>query len=294
LKENSFALTGNRMNDMAAPRAVWKGFLKVGSVTCGVKIVGATSEASKIHFKILNRKDGLPVKSVYADEKTGKTVDAEDQVKGFEVEKDRYVKFESEELAAIAPKNSPDMEIVEFVKAEEIDPVYLETSYYVAPDAGGEKPYSLLYEALKKSGFAAIGEFVMHRRDQILVLRPGSQGLIGHTLFYEDEVRRKDEFAADAGLVGAKEMDLAMKLVDALKGKFEPEKFKDKYRERLQAAIAAKVETGAVAEVSRREAAKAPVVDIMAALQESLKKARKPVAREAPAPEKKRTRKVSG
>jgi DNA end-binding protein Ku len=217
-------------------------------------------------------------------------------VHGFEVEKDRYVKFEPEELEALAPRNSPDMEIVEFVRAEEIDPVYLETSYYVGPDAGGEKPYALLYETLKKSGYAAIGEFVMHRRDQILVLRAGSRGLIGHTLFYEDEVRRVDEFRADAGLVGAKEMDLAMKLVDALKGKFEPEKFKDKYRERLQAAIAAKVESGALTESARPAAAKAAVVDIMAALQESLAKARKPVkSEEKPAAVSgKKTRRAGG
>lgn len=86
---------------MVAPRAAWKGFLKVGSVTCGVKIVGATSEASKIHFKILNRKDGLPVKSVYADEKRGKTVDAEDQVKGFEVSKDEFLQIEPDDIKAL-------------------------------------------------------------------------------------------------------------------------------------------------------------------------------------------------
>jgi DNA end-binding protein Ku len=217
-----------------------------------------------------------------------------DIVHGFEYEKDRYVKFEPEELAALAPSNSPDMEIVEFVRAGEIDPVYLETSYYVAPDAGGEKPYALLFEALKKSGYAAIGEFVMHRRDQILVMRPGEHGLIGHTLFYEDEVRRRDEFHTDTGLVGAKEMDLAMKLVDALKGKFEPEKFKDKYRERLKTAIAQKVESGQVTETAAPATVKAPVVDIMAALQASLAKARKPVAKESRPATAKRSRRAGG
>lgn len=106
---------------MVAPCAVWKGFLKVGSVTCGVKIVGATSEASKIHFKILNRKDGLPVKRVYADEKTGKTVDAQDQVKGFEVSKDEFLQIEPDDIKALKLTSDHTLEAGEFVSIVEVD-----------------------------------------------------------------------------------------------------------------------------------------------------------------------------
>jgi len=204
-------------------------------------------------------------------------------VHGYEYEKDKYVQFEPDELARLAPKSSPDMQIVEFVKSSEIDPVYLETSYYVAPDAGGDKPYALLFQVLKKTGYAALGEFVMHRRDQIILLRPGEHGLIAHTLFYEDEVKRDTEYHADSGLIVDKEMDLAVKLVDALADKFQPEKFKNQYQERLRQAIAQKVESSPVTQAAS-PVSRAPVVDIMAALKESLAKARKPVARESGKP----------
>ena len=215
----------------------------------------------------------------------------EDIVHGFEYEKDRYVQFEPEELAKIAPRSSPDMQILEFVRFAEIDPVYLETSYYVAPDAGGGKPYTLLFETLKKTGYAAIGEFVMHRRDQIMVLRPGKRGLIAHTLFYEDEVKRENEYLVGSEAVPAKEMDLAVKLVEALAAKFEPDKFKDQYRERLRQAISQKVESGAVSAVEVKIPHK-PVIDIMAALQESLTRIKKPVTSESRPAATKRTKRA--
>lgn len=213
-------------------------------------------------------------------------------VRGFEYEKNRYIEFEPEELEGIAPKTSGDMQIIEFTRFAEVDPVYLETSYYVAADKGGDKPYALLFEALKTTGYAAIAEFVMHRRDQTVILRTGRRGIVAHTLFYEDEVRSESEFQADPELVLPKEMDLAVKLVEALAAKFEPGKFKDKYREKLRAAIAAKLETGAVVDAAARAGELPPVVDIMAALKESLAKAKKPVASEGKAaastPEKKK------
>ena len=217
-----------------------------------------------------------------ADERlSDRSISRSDLVRGFEYEKGKYVEFEPDELQNIAPKASDDMQIVEFVRFDQVDPVYLETSYYVTPDAAGEKPYALLFEALKTTGFAAIAEFVMQRRDQTMILRPGSEGIIAHTMFYADEVRRENEFHADSRLIVPKEMDLAVKLVEALAAKFEPDKFKDKYRDRLQAAISAKVEAGAVREAT---SPKSPaVVDIMAALTESLARIRKPVASEGKA-----------
>ncbi|TIS12533.1 MAG: Ku protein, partial [Mesorhizobium sp.] len=125
---------------MAAPRAIWKGFMKVGSVSCGVKIVGATSEASKIHFRILNRRDGLPVKSAYVDEETGEPVDAEDQVKGFETDKEDFIQIEPEEIKALKLTSEHTLEIGEFVPVADIDTRYLEKPYYLIPaeDASAE------------------------------------------------------------------------------------------------------------------------------------------------------------
>jgi len=225
-----------------------------------------------------------------------KEIPRSELVRGFEYEKDRHVELDREELDKLAPKTSTEMEIVEFVRFQEVDPVYLESSYYVAADRGGDKSYALLYEALKKTGQAAIAEFVMHRRDQTMILRPGPNGIIAHTLFYEDEVKRGNEFHADSGLVQAKELDLAVKLVDALATKFEPEKFKDKYRERLEAAISEKVQTGVVRDVTERVKQAPPAPDIMSTLKESLARAKKPVASEGrtPASVKEKAKKVRG
>jgi DNA end-binding protein Ku len=214
-------------------------------------------------------------------------------VRGFEFEKGKYVAFEPEELEKIAPQTSPDMQVIEFVDFNEVDPIYLESSYYVWPDKGGEKPYALFFQTLKKTGYAAIAEFVMHRRDQTMILRPGKDGLIGHTLFYEDEVRQENAFYADPSLVVATEMELAEKLVGALATTFDPGKFKDKFRERLQHAISAKVEAHRPLPEQSGSNGK-PVVDIMEALQASLKAVRKPVAsapklEDRKAPQRKKT-----
>lgn len=200
-------------------------------------------------------------------------------VRGFEYEKDKYVEFERAELEEITPKASSEMQILEFVHFAEVDPVYLESSYYVAADFGGIRPYSLLFEALQKTGYAALAEFVMHRRDQTMILRAGKHGIIGHTLFYEDEVKGENEFHAEQGQVVGKEMELAVKLVAALAAPFDPAKFKDKYRERLHNAISQKLESGTARETATALPTK-PVIDIMEALKQSLFSAKKPVARE--------------
>jgi len=297
---------------------IWKGHLTFGLISIPIKLYRA-ARPEKVHMHHLQRTTGARVRQALVPVTESPVVEAppvptRDQgeqlgpslvaaktnaslpktevvpphsgiprselVRGFEYQAGKYVQFEQEELERIAPKTSEEMQIIEFVHFQEVDPVYLESSYYVAADKGGDKSYALLFEALKKTGYAAIAEFVMHRRDQTMILRPGPNGIIAHTLFYEDEVKRGNEFHADSGLVQPKELDLAVKLIGALATKFEPEKLKDKYRERLEAAIAAKVETGDVRAAPASMSQAPPVVDIMSALQESLAKAKKPVASE--------------
>ena len=212
-------------------------------------------------------------------------------LKGYEVEKDRYVVIDKEEIEKIAPKTSTEMQIVEFVRLSEIDPIYLETSYYVSPDGAGEKPYALLFEALRESGYVALAEFAMRRRQHAVVIRPGSTGIIAHTMYYADEVRKAEEFRTEIDRANRKELDLAKTLIEAMAAPFEPEKFKDSFREKLAELIAAKVKGK---EVSPAQVASqsAPAVDIMEALQKSLAARRKPVA-SAPAqaaPERKKAR----
>jgi DNA end-binding protein Ku len=286
---------------------LWKGRLTFGLVSIPVKLFRA-ARAEKVRMHHLQRQSGARVRQVFvpaeetckaeaapatsarpaAVEEPGSAeprgipkqgIPKQDLVRGFEYAKDKYVEFEPAELEQIAPQNSSTMEIIEFVKFAEVDPVYLEDSYYVAADKGGEKPYGLLFEALRKTGYSAITEFVMYRRDHTIILRPGRHGIIAHTLFYQDEVKRENEFHANSELATPGEMNLAVKLIEALATRFEPEKFTDKYRQKLQTAIAEKIETGAFKEAPASSYS-AAVVDIMTALKQSLNQARKPAASE--------------
>jgi DNA end-binding protein Ku len=285
--------------------------LSFGLVSIPIKLVRA-ARAEKVQMHHLQRQTGSRVRQLFVPEAPGEvipeqiapekgrgnepvalrglsvapvpsgspaTISRQDLVRGFEYEKDKYVAFEPEELEKMAPRNSTTMEIVQFVKLAEVDPVYLENSYYAVPDKGGEKPYAVLFEALRKTGNSAIAEFVMYRRDQTILLRAAQHGIVGHTLFHNDEVRRNEEFRVDTAMVKPGETELAIKLVEALAAPFEPEKFKDKYRERLQAAISEKIGTGAITEAPA-PGRTAPVIDIVEALKASLNQTRKPVVRE--------------
>jgi DNA end-binding protein Ku len=200
-------------------------------------------------------------------------------VKGYEYEPDRYVLVDEKELKSITPRTSRDIQILEFVQFAEIDPVYLETSYYMAPEPEGEKPYALLHEALRRTGYSALAQIAMHRREHVAIIRAGMRGIVMHTMFYTNEVRRDQEFLADPELVAPKELDLAIKLVEALADKFEPEKYSDRFQEHVQALVAAKIQGREVVSGEARPAGGAPVIDIMDALKKSLAAARKPVAK---------------
>jgi DNA end-binding protein Ku len=223
----------------------------------------------------------IPVKRVYQpanDAPTnGRPVNGEGEsspiqsaelVKGFESEKGQYVLLDEEELRQITPKTSTEMEIVEFVQFNEIDPIYLETSYYVVPEDTGEKAYALLFEAMRGEGRAAIAHVSMHRRDHVMIVRAGKTGLIAHTMFYADEVRTVEEFRTDTGLASVKEVELARTLVQALTKPFQPDQFKNQFRERLNQLIASRA---AEHQLTPAEAPKSgKVIDIMDALRRSL------------------------
>jgi DNA end-binding protein Ku len=204
-------------------------------------------------------------------------------VKGFEYARDQYVTLSKEELAAITPQTAREMQILEFVQLSEVDPIYFETSYYAAPDRGGERAYSLLFAALRDSGFVGVAQIAMHNREHVVILRPGRSGIVLHTMFYETEIRRDDEYRADLSAVNQKELDLALLLIRNLEAPFEPSKYRDTYREKLDALIQSKI---AGEETIEAPAPKpAPVVNILEALQRSLAVAparKPPVAEEAP------------
>ena len=288
------------------PVTVWKGHLTFGLVSIPIRLFRA-ARREKISFHQLYR--SAPAESaaetehpVEADEpeeaeppeeaaasapvsrilqgaftREDRTpIPASQIVKGYEYEKNRYVTIEKGEIEKITPKTSTDMEIFEFVKFAEIDPIYLDASYYVAPEEAGEKPYALLFDTMRESGYVALAEFAMRRRQRPVVIRPSQSGVIAHTMFYADEIRKADEYRADTSLIAKKEKDLALTLIRSMAAKFEPEKLKDTYREKLRELIAAKV---AGRQIAPEAPAKAPpVVDIVEALERSLAIKRKPVA----------------
>jgi DNA end-binding protein Ku len=182
----------------------------------------------------------------------------------------------------MAPKSAKVMEILEFVKEAQIDPIYYENSYYVAPDEAGEKPYSLLFQALKQSGYVALAKIAMHNREHIVILRPSLQGITLHTMYYEDEIRKTEAFRTDTTMVKEKELGLALMLIESLAAEFEPGKYFDAYRQNLRAMIDAKIQGQEI--VAPAEVQQTKVIDIMDALKASLAALKKPAAAEEAEP----------
>src|SRR5215471_12167387 len=281
--------------------SVWKGHLTFGLVTIPVRLFSA-ARSETISFNMLHKEDHSRIRQVTYCQLEDKPIARTDTVKGYEYEKDRYVVIEDEEIRKVAPKTAKVMEILEFVKADQVDPIYLESSYYVGPEEGGEKAYALLYTALKESGYYALAKVAMHNREHIIVMRPGDKGIVSHTMYYQDEIRQVEEFRTDTTLVKDKELAMAKMLISSLEAEFEPQKYHDTYRQNLQQLIEAKIEGKKVVETPAEHVA--PVIDIMEALKKSLAEKRKPalvetaasapgpvaVATEEEAP-KKRTRK---
>jgi DNA end-binding protein Ku len=197
-------------------------------------------------------------------------VERSEIVKGYEYEKDQYVLFNEDELDKIEPDSARSMEILEFVKVDEIDPLYYDASYYVTPEDEGKKAYQLLLEAMEESGYAAIAKLTMHQREHIVVVRPRAKGMTLHTMFYTNEIRQVAEYGRTDSAAEPKEQEkkLAAQLIESLAAKFQPEKYKDQYQEAMSALIEAKQQGQEVAEAHHPKLA--PVIDLMEALKKSI------------------------
>lgn len=253
---------------------VWKGHLTFGLVSFPVRLYSA-ARGETVSFNQLHAADHSRVKQVLFCQAEDKPVPRNELVKGYEYEKDHYVIVDEEDIQKVAPKTAKMMEIQEFVKADQVDPVFLESSYYMAPDEGGEKPYALLFEAMRQSQFYGIAKVSMHNREHVVILRPARRGILLHTMFYVDEIRQVDEFRTDTSLVKDRELELAKMLITSLADDFQPEKYHDSFRQNLQQMIEAKVAGRKVVEPPAPQMA--PVIDIMEALKRSLSERRKPV-----------------
>jgi len=254
---------------------VWKGHLTFGLVSLPVKLYSA-ARAETVSFNQLHKSDHSRIKNVVYCQLEDKPVPRAELVKGYEYEKDKYVVIDDEDIKKVAPQTAKTMEILEFVRSAEVDPIFFESSYYLAPDDAGEKPYALLFEALRRSGYVAVARIAMHNREHVVILRPGPKGILMHTMYYRDEIRQVEEFRTDTSLVKDKELALATNLIESLEASFEPEKYTDGYRESLMKMIQAKVEGREVVEAAAPSHL-APVVDILEALKMSIAQAKKPV-----------------
>src|SRR5581483_8823608 len=255
---------------------VWKGHLTFGLVSLPIKLYSA-ARAESVSFNQLHKSDGSRIKMVMYCQAEDKPITRAEIVKGFEYEKDRYVVVEEDEVKKMAPKTAKTMEILEFVKSDEVDPIYFESSYYLAPDDAGEKPYALLFQALKQTGYVGVAKIAMHNREHIVILRPGERDILLHTMYYRDEIRQVDEFRTDTSVVKENELNLATTLIESLAAPFEPDKYKDEYSANLLALIEAKKAGQQVVEPAPAKTL-APVVDILEALKMSLERAKKPAA----------------
>ena len=254
--------------------SVWKGHLTFGLVSFPVRLFSA-ARGETVSFNLLHKADHSRIKQVIYCQAEDKAVPRNELVKGYEYEKDRYVEIDEEEIKKVAPKTAKVMEILEFVKSEQVDPIYLESSYYLAPEEGGQKPYALLFEALRETKYYGIAKIAMHNREHIVVVRPADKGMLLHTMYYQDEIRQVDEFHTDTSQVKEKEVGLAKMLIESLAAEFEPQKYHDTYRDNIRKLIEAKLEGNKIVETPTPHIA--PVIDIMEALKRSLAEQKKPV-----------------
>jgi DNA end-binding protein Ku len=258
------------------PRAIWSGAISFGLVNVPVKMYSATSPKT-VRFHQLSSKTGTRIKQKRVDPSTGDEVQFEDIVKGYELTPDRYVLIEPEELEALDPKATKTIDIEEFVDLSEIDPIYYDHSYYLAPATGGAKAYRLLLDAMRESGKVAIGRVVIRSKQQLCALRPIGDALGLSTMLFGDEVLSPDRLDELDGVSEAeatpRELKMAEQLIDSLSSDFDPTKFKDEYRERVLDLIERKANGEEIA-VQPQAEEEAPAPDLMAALEASLAEVR--------------------
>ncbi|HEY1385595.1 MAG TPA: Ku protein [Dongiaceae bacterium] len=253
------------------PRSSWKGYLKLSLVSCAVCLYNATSAAERVSFNTLNRKTGNRLKQLMIDSVTEEPVDPSDRVKGYQVSKGQYVTVEDEELEGLKIESTKMIEIESFVPQAEVDQIYLDSAYYLAPDDRvAEEAFAVIRDAMAAKEMIGIGRVVLNRRERMLMLAPRGKGIMATTLRYPYEVRQDAEYFANISDIKLPEdmMGIAEVIIERKSGHFEPDKFSDRYEETVVSLLRAK-QQGQSFEVPETPAP-SKVVNIMDALKRSL------------------------
>jgi DNA end-binding protein Ku len=269
------------------PRAIWSGAISFGLVNIPVKLYSAVSRKT-VRFHQIDAESGARVrqKRVGAD---GEEVPYEQIVKGYEIGPDRYVTVTPEELESLEPQKTRTIDIEDFVDIEQIDPVFYDHPYYLAPDTGAAKAYRLLVDAMEDSGKVAVARVVLRSKEHLVAIRPRKGALAMETMLFADEVISPDsldELSSDGDVrTSDRELAMARQLIDSLASEFEPEKYHDEYRERVLDLIERKAQ-GETIVIEEPAAEPTKVPDLMAALEASIADAKKPAKKRAPAKKK--------
>jgi DNA end-binding protein Ku len=259
------------MECVVAPRAYWKGYLKLSLVSCPIALYPASSEREKISFHQINKNTGNRVKYRKVDAETGDEVESSDIIKGYEVGKGQYLEVNPEELEAIALESKRTIEIDEFVPKDQIDQLYLNNPYYLVPDGDvGAEAFAVIREAINKQGMVAIGKVVFTSREHIIALEARGKGLLGVTLRYPYEVRNEQEYFDDIpeAKITKDMLDLATHIVETKTSEFDPKKFQDQYEDAVKELLKKKQHSEKI-EIPK-EGKPANVVNLMEALRRSI------------------------
>jgi DNA end-binding protein Ku len=259
------------MECVVAPRAYWKGYLKLSLVSCPILLYPATSEREKISFHQINKNTGNRIKYRKVDAETGDEVESSDIIKGYEVGKGQYLEVNPDELEAIALESKRTIEIDEFVPKDQIDELYLNNPYYLVPDGDvGAEAFAVIREAISKEGMVAIGKVVFTSREHIIALEARGKGMLGVTLRYPYEVRNEEEYFDDIPepKITKDMLDLATHIVETKTGQFDPKKFQDQYEDAVKELLKKKQHGEKIEVPKERQPAK--VVNLMEALRQSI------------------------
>lgn len=250
-------------------QAVWKGYISFGLVSVPIRLMAA-ARPQRVRFHEIHRTCETRLKQQMYCPRDEVVVPREEMALGFEVEKDKYVMVDRKELKKFEPLSSKAMDIQQFVRMEEVDPIYFETSYFTIPEEEGRRGYALLLDTMRRLKLAAVAKMTLHQRERPVVIRPFEKGLTLHTIYYADEIRQVAEYGKDGVReIKREEMALAEQFAKALIKPFHPEAFHDKYQEQVKKLLEAK-RKGKALPPPEKEKKLAPVIDLMEALKKSV------------------------